>query len=172
MDLLAAEVAGDEPGQQVVLDRLLDLALIATLRAWFARPEADAPGWYRAHGDPLVGPPCDSSTRTRPGPWTVAGLAAATGASRAAFARRFTALVGQPPMTYLTHWRLDLAADPAQQHATVAASPGRSATPTPSPSPSPSNGSTAPPRNSTAPVSQGRFQQLYVLDVLRPPRQR
>ena len=42
---------------------------------------------------------------------TVAGLAAATGASRAAFARRFTALVGQPPMTYLTHWRLDLAAD-------------------------------------------------------------
>ena len=43
--------------------------------------------------------------------WTVATLAAEAGASRAAFARRFTSLVGEPPMTYLTHWRLDLAAD-------------------------------------------------------------
>jgi AraC-like DNA-binding protein len=109
--LLAAEVAQDEPGQQVVLDRLLDLALISTLRVWFARLDADAPGWYRAHGDPLVGPAMraihDDPART----WTVAGLAAAVGYSRAAFARRFTAVIGEPPMTYLTRWRLDLAAD-------------------------------------------------------------
>lgn len=44
-------------------------------------------------------------------PWTVASLAAATGVSRAAFARRFTELVGEPPMAYLTGWRLALAAD-------------------------------------------------------------
>jgi AraC-like DNA-binding protein len=111
MEMLAAEVSRDEPGQQVVLDRLLDLALVATLRAWFARPTANPPGWYRAHGDPLVGPALrlihDDPARS----WTVATLAAATGASRAAFARRFADLVGQPPMTYLTHWRLDLAAE-------------------------------------------------------------
>lgn len=110
-DLLAAEVIRNEPGQQVVLDRLLDLALIATLRAWFAKPEADPPGWYLAHGDPVVGTALRMIHDAPARPWTVATLATATGASRAAFARRFTALVGQPPMTYLTHWRLDRAAD-------------------------------------------------------------
>lgn len=44
-------------------------------------------------------------------PWTVASLAAAIGVSRAALARRFTELVGEPPMTFLTDWRLTLAAD-------------------------------------------------------------
>ena len=53
--LLADEIVKDEPGQEAVLDRLLDLLLIAVLRAWFARPEAAAPGWYRAHADPVVG---------------------------------------------------------------------------------------------------------------------
>jgi AraC-like DNA-binding protein len=111
MDLLAAEVERDEPGQQVVLDRLLDLALIAALRAWFARPAGDAPGWYRAHGDPLVGRALRVIHEEPAKPWTVADLAEVSGASRAAFARRFTDLVGQPPMTYVTHWRLDLAAE-------------------------------------------------------------
>jgi AraC-like DNA-binding protein len=111
MNLLAGEVAQDEPGQQLVLDRLLDLALISTLRAWFARPDADAPGWYRAHGDPVVGPAMRAIHDDPSRRWTVATLAAEAGASRAAFARQFTSLVGEPPMTYLTHWRLDLAAD-------------------------------------------------------------
>lgn len=111
MELLAAEVARDEPGQQVVLDRLLDLALIATLRAWFARPGADAPGWYLAHGDPLIGGALSMIHENPALPWTVASLASAAGASRAAFARRFTTLVGQPPMTYVARLRLDRAAD-------------------------------------------------------------
>ena len=54
--LLAAEAAVDEPGQEAVLDRLLDLLLIAVLRAWFARPDADALGWYGAYAAPIVGP--------------------------------------------------------------------------------------------------------------------
>ena len=111
MDLLSAEVDRDEPGQQVVLDRLLDLALIAALRAWFARPAADPPGWYRAHGDPVVGRALRVIHEEPARPWTVATVAASAGVSRAALARRFTELVGQPPMTYVTHWRLDLAAD-------------------------------------------------------------
>ena len=52
IDLLADEIVKDEPGQEAVLDRLLDLLLIAVLRAWFARPEAEAPGWYRASRRP------------------------------------------------------------------------------------------------------------------------
>ncbi|MGV9351657.1 cupin domain-containing protein, partial [Streptomyces spiralis] len=54
--LLSEEIVRDEPGQEVVLDRLLDLLLIAVLRTWFARPEAKAPAWYAAQGDPVVGP--------------------------------------------------------------------------------------------------------------------
>ena len=89
--VLAAEIGKDGAGQTAVLDRLLDLLLIATLRAWFDRPGGDAPGWYRAQSDDIVGP-----------------------ALRLIYddpARRFTELVGDPPMTFLTDWRLSLAAD-------------------------------------------------------------
>ncbi|WP_030573816.1 AraC family transcriptional regulator [Streptomyces aureocirculatus] len=108
---LAEEFSKDEPGQEVVLDRLLDLLLIAALRAWFSRPEAAAPAWYRAMGDPVVGPVIRLLQDDPAHPWTVASLAAKAGVSRAALARRFTELVGEPPMTYLTGWRLALAAD-------------------------------------------------------------
>ena len=111
VDYLAEEIGKDEPGQEAVLDRLLDLLLIAVLRAWFARPEAQAPGWYRAHGDPIVGPALRLLHHDPAHPWTVETLARATGVSRAALARRFTELVGEPPMTFLTTWRLTLAAD-------------------------------------------------------------
>jgi AraC-like DNA-binding protein len=108
---LAEEVVKDEPGQEAVLDRLLDLLLIAALRAWFARPTAQAPGWYQAHGDPVVGPALRLIHNSPAHPWTVASLASATGVSRAALGRRFTDLVGEAPMTFLTNWRLTLAAD-------------------------------------------------------------
>lgn len=109
--LLADEIVKDEPGQEAVLDRLLDLLLIATLRAWFVRPEAHAPGWYRAYGDPVIGPALRLLHEDTAHPWTIAELARATGVSRAAFARRFNELVGEPPMTFLTGWRIALAAD-------------------------------------------------------------
>ena len=109
--LLAEEIVKDEPGQEAVLDRLLDLLLIAVLRAWFARPEAGAPGWYRAHGDPIVGPALRMLHHNPEHPWTVATLADACGISRAALARRFHELVGEPPMAFLTGWRIALAAD-------------------------------------------------------------
>ncbi|MEG8278787.1 AraC family transcriptional regulator [Streptomyces sp. AHA2] len=108
---LCQEIARDEPGQEVVLDRLLDLLVIAALRAWFARPEAEAPAWYRALADPVVGGVLRLLQHDPAHPWTVAALAAEAGVSRAALARRFTGLVGEPPMTYLTGWRLALAAD-------------------------------------------------------------
>jgi AraC-like DNA-binding protein len=109
--LLAEEIVKDDPGQEAVLDRLLDLLLIAVLRAWFARPDADAPGWYRAYSDPVVGEALRLIHDDPAHPWTVAELAAKAGVSRAALARRFTELVGEPPMTFLTDWRLSLAAD-------------------------------------------------------------
>jgi AraC-like DNA-binding protein len=109
--LLADEIVKDEPGQEAVLDRLLDLLLIAVLRAWFARPESEAPAWYQAYDDPVVGRALRMIHNNPDHPWTVATLAAEIGVSRAALARRFADLVGEPPMTYLTGWRLTLAAD-------------------------------------------------------------
>lgn len=109
--LLGDEIVKDEPGQDAVLDRLLDLVLIATLRAWFSRPEADPPAWYRAHHDPVVGPAVRVLHEDPARPWTIASLAAEVGVSRAALARRFSEVVGEPPMTFLTNTRLALAAD-------------------------------------------------------------
>jgi AraC-like DNA-binding protein len=111
--LLAAEIVRDVPGQETVLDRLLDLLLISALRTWFARP--DAPAWYRAHTDPVVGQALRLLQHQPAEPWTVAKLAANAGVSRAAFARRFTEALGEPPMGYLTGWRLALAADLLRQ---------------------------------------------------------
>jgi AraC-like DNA-binding protein len=109
--LLAEEIVKDEPGQEAVLDRLLDLLLIAVLRAWFARPDADAPGWYRAYDDPIVGQVLRLLHHNPGEQWTVASLAREAGVSRAALARRFHELVGEPPMSFLTSWRIALAAD-------------------------------------------------------------
>ncbi len=109
--LLGDEVTRDEPGQEAVLDRLLDLVLIAALRTWFGRPESAAPPWYRAQSDPVVGPALRMLHNHPARAWTVRRLAADVGVSRAALARRFAELVGEPPMRFLTGWRLALAAD-------------------------------------------------------------
>jgi len=109
--LLGQEVGRAEPGQEAVLDRLLDLLLVNVVRAWLARPEAGTPAWYRAHRDPVVGRALRLLHDEPAHPWTVAALAARAGVSRATLARRFTALVGEPPMTHLTNRRLSLAAD-------------------------------------------------------------
>ncbi|MFG1681306.1 AraC family transcriptional regulator [Nonomuraea sp. NPDC049269] len=109
LPLLATEIVKDQPGQEAVLDRLLDLLLISVLRSWFATHEA--PAWYQAQSDPVVGRAMRMLQNNPAHPWTVATLAAQVGVSRASLARRFTELVGEPPMAFLTGWRLALAAD-------------------------------------------------------------
>lgn len=109
--MLADELDRGEPGQEAVLDRLLDLLLITVVRQWFARPDAEPPAWYAAWGDPVVGTALRAIHHSPAEPWTVERLAVAAGVSRAALARRFTELVGEPPMTFLTGWRIALAAD-------------------------------------------------------------
>ncbi|MET9861039.1 AraC family transcriptional regulator [Streptomyces smyrnaeus] len=109
-DVLAHEVARQGPGQDAVLDRLVDLLLADVLRTWFARPGEDPPVWYRAHSDPVIGPALVLLHSDPARPWTVGALAAKIGVSRAALARRFIDLVGEPPMKHLTSWRMSTAA--------------------------------------------------------------
>ncbi|MEV5506764.1 AraC family transcriptional regulator [Streptomyces orinoci] len=109
--LLAEEIGRAEPGQTAVLDRILDLLLVSVVRSWLAEAGSGAPAWLRAQRDPVAGPALRLLHQEPARPWTVALLAAEVGVSRAALARRFGTLVGEPPMAYLTQWRLALAAD-------------------------------------------------------------
>jgi AraC-like DNA-binding protein len=108
--MLSDEAGRDLDGQEVYLDRLLDLLLIGALRTWFDR-DGNAPRWWYAADDEIVGPALRLIYHNAAHPWTVANLAAAVGSSRAVFARRFTDAVGEPPIAFLTGWRLALAAD-------------------------------------------------------------
>ena len=94
-----------------MLDRLLDVLVVDTLRRWYQQ-QGEPSTWWEAHRDPLVGAALASDPRLRPSEaWTIASLARAVGTSRAHLARRFNDLVGEPPITYLTKWRLSLGAD-------------------------------------------------------------
>ena len=112
------------PGQEAYLDRLLDVLLIAVLRAWFDR-DANAPTWWHAERDPVVGHALKLIYNNPEHGWTVANLAAAVGNSRAVFARRFTDQVGEPPIAFLTSWRLALAADMLRSSRTTIAAIAR-----------------------------------------------
>lgn len=108
---LEREVDRDDPGQPAVLDRLLDLLLVSTVRGWLSRSPTGGPGWYTARADPVLRPVLAAIEDRCAEPWTVGSLAAIAGVSRATLAKRFTEAVGEPPMTFLTRWRLDRAAD-------------------------------------------------------------
>jgi AraC-like DNA-binding protein len=109
MDLLGREMLSDAPGQQALLDRLLDVALIQILRQYFTSTGAGAPAWFRASNDPQIGRALRALHQDPGRAWTVADLAAEANLSRSAFARSFTALLGVAPLTYLTDWRMSLA---------------------------------------------------------------
>lgn len=109
--LLCDEVVKDEPGQAVVLDRLLDLLLTAVLKAWFSQQNSSMPAWWRFQGDQIVERALRIMHANPAHPWTMGQLAAQAGASRATLARRFQDLVGESPMTFLRNWRMAMAAD-------------------------------------------------------------
>lgn len=122
--MLNDEMARDAPGQAAVLDRLLDMLLIAVLRAWFDQSETHDQPWYQAKGDRVVAETLKLIHQQPEHPWILASLAHKAGVSRAALSRRFHEVLGEPPMSFLTQWRLALAADmicePEQTVGTVA----------------------------------------------------
>jgi len=112
LDLLGLELEKPLPGGEAVLPALLDTLMMYILRAWFdEQAEQRSPtGWAAALNDPAITAALRGIHREPARPWTVEGLGAQAGLSRAAFAKRFTALVGQPPLGYLTWWRITTAA--------------------------------------------------------------
>ncbi|MFG2298349.1 AraC family transcriptional regulator [Streptomyces sp. NPDC048603] len=112
VELLAAELETPRLGTDAVIPALLDTLLLYMLRIWFDEQPArgDTTGWAAALNDPPVTGALHAIHRDPAAPWTVAKLAAEAGLSRARFARRFAMLVGQPPLGYLTWWRMTTAA--------------------------------------------------------------
>lgn len=108
IDLLAGELDERRPGSSLALPNLLDLLLVYMIRSWMA--ETTGGVWPGALGDPVTAAALRALHADPAAPWSNERLAAEAGVSRPTLARRFTALVGRPPMSYLTWWRLILAA--------------------------------------------------------------
>jgi AraC-like DNA-binding protein len=109
VDMLSAELTRPRLGTDAAIPALLDMLLLYALRAWFHETRPDT-GWAAALRDPAIAAALHAVHQEPAHPWTVASLATLAGLSRAPFARRFTELVGQPPMRYLTWWRMTTAA--------------------------------------------------------------
>lgn len=112
VDLLGSELEGPRPGAEAIVPALLDVLLLYILRAWFDEQADHGPatGWAMALRDPAITAALHAIHHDPAEPWTVERLGKHAGVSRAAFARRFTTLVGQPPLSYLTWWRMTMAA--------------------------------------------------------------
>ncbi|MEU4407881.1 AraC family transcriptional regulator [Streptosporangium sp. NPDC023963] len=112
VDLLGGELDAPRLGVDTIVPALLDMLLLYILRAWFDEQSArgTATGWAAALADPAIGAALHALHRDPALPWTVETLGARAGLSRAAFSRRFTTLVGRPPLAYLTWWRMTTAA--------------------------------------------------------------
>lgn len=111
VEQLCAEIQAPQPGSDTVVATLVDLLLLYILRSWYAeQPDEQARGWAAALDDPLVAPALQAIHDDPGHAWTVESLGERAGLSRAAFARRFATVVGEPPLTYLTSWRMVTAA--------------------------------------------------------------
>jgi len=109
MQALAAEMAEQAPGSEVVATRLGEVLFIQALRAHIASVPERNKGWLRAIFDSQMGTALSAIHDSVKTPWTVESLAAAAGMSRSAFAARFKALLGQTPLEYVTEWRMQKA---------------------------------------------------------------
>ena len=107
---MAAEASELRPGGETVITRLADILVIQAIRSWIAQDAQAQSGWLGALQDPQIGRAITLIHRDPARAWTVASLAAEVTMSRSAFAARFTELVGEPVMHYVTRWRMQLAA--------------------------------------------------------------
>ena len=107
--LMAAELADLRPGGEAVTTRLADILVVQAIRTWLEQaPEARA-GWLGALQDERIGRALTAIHRDPGDDWTLERLARQAAMSRSSFAARFAELVGDPPMTYLTRWRMTVA---------------------------------------------------------------
>lgn len=106
---IAAEASELRPGGETVITRLADILVIQAIRSWIQQDQAARAGWIGALQDRQVGRAITLIHGDPARAWSVASLAGEVAMSRSAFAARFTELVGEPPMRYLSRWRVHVA---------------------------------------------------------------
>lgn len=107
--LMAAEARELRPGGETVITRLADILVIQAIRSWIAQDPAAQTGWLGALQDKQIGRIISLIHREPARAWTLESLAAQAAMSRSAFAARFTVLVGESAMHYVTRWRMNTA---------------------------------------------------------------
>jgi AraC-like DNA-binding protein len=119
--LIAAETKHLRPGGEAVITRLADVLIIQAIRWWIETDPSAQTGWLGALRDKHIGRALSLIHGDPSRAWTVAALADELAMSRSAFAARFTDLVGEPAMHYVTRWRMRVAVNALQdEQATVA----------------------------------------------------
>lgn len=108
--LLRQELSTRSAGWGTIINRLIDVLFVHVVRAWVAGQHDDGTSWLGALRDPTIARALTVMHATPGAPWTIDMLAREVSLSRATLTRRFTTLVGEPPLSYLTRWRMDLAA--------------------------------------------------------------
>jgi AraC-like DNA-binding protein len=108
--LIRHELSSRAAGWGTVIDRLVDVLFVHVIRAWLAAQHEPGSSWLRALRDPVVGRTLTAMHSEPTTAWTIEMLARRANLSRATLVRRFTGLVGEPPLAYLTRWRMELAA--------------------------------------------------------------
>jgi AraC-like DNA-binding protein len=98
-------------GGECVLGRLSELMFVDIVRRYLESLPAEGTGWLAGLRDPFVGRALTALHHSPSHAWTLESLGREVGLSRSALAERFTRLVGQPPMQYLTNWRMQVAAN-------------------------------------------------------------
>ena len=107
---LVEECASDLAGSDAMLAKLSEALFVDTLRRYVTGLPDQTTGWLAGARDPVVGKSLALLHRRPRHRWTIAGLATEVGVSRSVLAERFTRYLSDPPMAYLTGWRLRLAA--------------------------------------------------------------
>lgn len=107
---LVAETAAGKVGSEAMLAKLAEALFVDALRRYVAGLPEEHTGWLAGARDEVVGKSLGLLHRRVDHPWTIAELASEVGISRSALVERFTRYLSEPPMTYLTRWRLHLAA--------------------------------------------------------------
>jgi len=108
---LAEEAATHSPGSEAMLAKLSEALFVDTLRRYVAGLPEHSTGWLAGARDGAVGKALALLHGRPRHPWTVAELADAVGVSRSVLIERFSRYLAEPPMAYLTNWRLRLAAE-------------------------------------------------------------
>ena len=108
---LLAEAVTPGPGAAIMISRLIDVLVVRTLRSWAAARPDGSKGWIGGLADARVERALSALHADPYRPWTLEELASVAAMSRSAFAARFLACTGDPPLRYLKNWRLHLARD-------------------------------------------------------------